>query len=85
MYCLGIQLKVAEVSQALNGSPGFCVKYGDPEIASAPLIGWRFELFQRKKNLAVIISGSCFGSMYTGPTSPLYWPADRFAPARLCV
>jgi hypothetical protein len=57
MYCLGIQLKVAVASQALNGSPGFCVKYGEPEMASAPLMGGRFELFQRTKNLAVIISG----------------------------
>ena len=39
MYCLGIQSKVAEASQALNWSPGFCVKYGEPETASAPLIG----------------------------------------------
>ena len=26
MYCLGIQSKVIELSQALNGSPGFSVK-----------------------------------------------------------
>src|SRR5271166_667264 len=26
MYCLGIQLNVMVVSQALYGSPGFCVK-----------------------------------------------------------
>src|SRR5215467_15166974 len=41
MYCWGIQSKVSEVSQALNGSPGFCVKYGVPVIASAPLMGGR--------------------------------------------
>src|SRR5689334_1361125 len=39
MYWFGIQSKVAEASQALKGSPGFCVKYGEPESASAPLIG----------------------------------------------
>src|ERR1700674_412552 len=39
MYCLGIQSKVSEASHALYGSPGFCVKYGEPVIASAPLIG----------------------------------------------
>jgi len=39
MYCLGIHMKVAEVSQALNGKPGDPGKYADPEIASAPLIG----------------------------------------------
>src|SRR5215471_14784727 len=39
MYCCGIQSSVSEVSQALNGSPGFCVKYGEPLMASAPLIG----------------------------------------------
>src|SRR5690242_4179337 len=26
MYCWGIQSKVSDVSHALNGSPGFCVK-----------------------------------------------------------
>src|ERR1700758_4713109 len=39
MYCRGIQSNVSEASHALKGSPGFCVKYGDPEMASAPLIG----------------------------------------------
>src|SRR5215471_19488081 len=39
MYCWGIQSNVSDVSHALNGSPGFCVKYGEPDIASAPLIG----------------------------------------------
>src|SRR5712671_4358350 len=39
MYSFGIQSKVSEVSQALYGSPGFCVKYGEPVMASAPLIG----------------------------------------------
>src|SRR5579859_224122 len=39
MYCLGIQSNVSEPSQALYGSPGFCVKYGEPVMASAPLIG----------------------------------------------
>src|SRR5579864_7387541 len=39
MYCLGIQSKVREASHALYGSPGFCVKYGEPVMASAPLIG----------------------------------------------
>src|SRR5581483_5369577 len=39
MYCRGIQSNVKLVSHALNGSPGFAVKYGEPEIASAPLIG----------------------------------------------
>src|ERR1700680_2001934 len=39
MYCLGIQSKVSDASQALYGSPGFCVKYGERVMASAPLIG----------------------------------------------
>src|SRR5215467_12438002 len=41
MYCWGIQSKVSDASQALNGSPGFCVKYGEPLMASAPLMGGR--------------------------------------------
>src|SRR5579871_542096 len=41
MYWLGIQSKVADASQALNGSPGFSVKYGVPDAAVAPLIGGR--------------------------------------------
>src|SRR5579864_2581369 len=39
MYCRGIQSNVSEASQALNGSLGFWVKYGEPMIASAPLMG----------------------------------------------
>ena len=39
MYWLGIQSNVPEASHALNGSPGFAVKYGVPLAAVAPLMG----------------------------------------------
>ncbi len=39
--------------------------------------------FSTRNTSRSYLPGSCFGSMYTGPTWPLYCPAERFAPARI--
>src|SRR2546430_14311302 len=50
---------------------------------SPPRLNVGSNSFRTRKTSRSYLPGSCLGSMYTGPTCPLYCPAARFAPARL--
>src|SRR6516162_5419970 len=51
----------------------------------AALAQRRFELLQRQKQFAVVTPWVLLRFNVGRPDLPLYWPAKRSAPARLCV